>query len=111
MAETAGLDASAVVAGLDDPDVESAYQHDRARRAPPPGPARRIAQGRAAVDGPSARFTAPSLVFSRGENTLVAGGSQPFEAYDLCVSNLAPDLPRRPDPEPSQLLAAFPTAS
>ena len=109
VAETAGLDASAVVAGLDDPDVESAYQHDRgeARTAARAG-APAIAQGRAAVDGPSARFTAPSLVFSRGENTLVAGGWQPFEAYDLCVSNLAPDLPRRPDPEPSQLLAAFP---
>ena len=38
----------------------------------------------------------------------MAGGWQPFEAYDLCVANLAPDLPRRPEPEPPQLLAAFP---
>jgi 2-hydroxychromene-2-carboxylate isomerase len=109
VAETAGLDGAAVVAGLDDPDVESAYQYDRgeARTASQTG-APAIAQGRAAVEEPSARFTAPSLVFSRAENTLVAGGWQPFEAYDLCVSNLAPDLPRRPDPEPPQLLAAFP---
>jgi 2-hydroxychromene-2-carboxylate isomerase len=109
VARAAGLDGAAVVAGLDDPDVESAYQYDRgeARTAGEAGgPA--IAQGRAAVEEPSARFTAPSLVFSRGEDTLVAGGWQPFEAYDLCVSNLAPDLPRRPEPEPPQLLAAFP---
>jgi 2-hydroxychromene-2-carboxylate isomerase len=109
VAEAAGLDGAAVVAALADPDVESAYQYDRAeaRTASQHGtPA--IAQGRAAVEEPSARFTAPSLVFSRGENTLVAGGWQPFEAYDLCVSNLAPDLPRRPEPELPQLLAAFP---
>ena len=57
---------------------------------------------------PGARFTAPSLVFTRGASTLVAGGWQPFDAYDLCVANLAPELPRRPAPEPADLLAAFP---
>jgi hypothetical protein len=46
-------------------------------------------------------------VFTRGSQTLVAGGWQPFEAYDLCVANLAPELPRRPEPEPGELLAAF----
>jgi 2-hydroxychromene-2-carboxylate isomerase len=104
-----GLDAAAVVAGLDDPDVESAYQRDRAeaRTAATTG-APAIAQGRAALSEPSARFTAPSLVFTRGANTLVAGGWQPFDAYDLCVSNLAPELPRRPAPEPAELLARFP---
>lgn len=109
VAAAAGLDAGAVVAGLDDPDVESAYQYDRteARSAGSTG-APAVAQGRAAVSEPSARFTAPSLVFTRGESTLVAGGWQPFEAYDLCVSNLAPELPRRPAPEPADLLAAYP---
>jgi 2-hydroxychromene-2-carboxylate isomerase len=109
VAAAAGLDARAVVAGLDDPDVESAYQSDRAeaRSAGSTG-APAVAQGRAAVSEPSARFTAPSLVFTRGANTLVAGGWQPFEAYDLCVSNLAPELPRRPQPEPANLLAAYP---
>jgi 2-hydroxychromene-2-carboxylate isomerase len=109
VAAAAGLDSAAVVAGLDDPDVESAYQYDRAEaRTASVSGAPAIAQGRAAVSEPSARFTAPSLVFSRGAETLVAGGWQPFEAYDLCVSNLAPELPRRPEPEPQNLLAAFP---
>jgi 2-hydroxychromene-2-carboxylate isomerase len=109
VASAAGLDGGAVVAALDDPDVESAYQYDRAEaRSMGPTGAPAIAQGRAAVSEPSARFTAPSLVFTRGADTLVAGGWQPFEAYDLCVSNLAPELPRRPVPEPAELLARFP---
>ncbi len=75
---------------------------------PPRGGRRPIAQERAAVSDSGARFTAPSLVFSRGASTLVAGGWQPFDAYDLCVANLAPEPPRRPVPEPADLLAAFP---
>jgi 2-hydroxychromene-2-carboxylate isomerase len=104
-----GLDADAVVKGLDDPAVEEAYQHDReeARSAAETG-APAVAQGRAAESGTGARFTAPSLVFSRGSQRLVAGGWQPFDAYDLCVANLAPELPRRPQPEPGELLARYP---
>jgi hypothetical protein len=109
VAAAAGLDSAAVLADLDDPDVESAYQYDRAEaRTAGVSGAPAIAQGRAAVSEPSARFTAPSLVFSRGSQTLVAGGWQPFDAYDLCIANLAPDLPRRPAPEPAELLAAYP---
>jgi len=110
VAAEAGLDAAAILAGLDDPDVESAYQYDRAEaRSATQNGAPAVAQGRAAVSEPSARFTAPSLVFTRGSQTLVAGGWQPFEAYDLCVGNLAPELPRRTEPEPGELLAAFRT--
>jgi 2-hydroxychromene-2-carboxylate isomerase len=109
VATAVGVAAPAVVAGLDDPDIESAYQYDRAEaRTAISNGAPAVAQGRAAVSEPSARFTAPSLVFSRGSHTLVAGGWQPFEAYDLCVSNLAPELPRRAAPQPDELLAAFP---
>ncbi len=108
-AAAAGLDAGAIVAGIDDPGVEAAYQRDRAeaRSASETG-APAVAQGRAAESEPGARFTAPSLVFERDGRTLVAGGWQPFDAYDLCVANLAPDLPRRPPPDPADLLAAYP---
>jgi 2-hydroxychromene-2-carboxylate isomerase len=109
VAAAAGLDSAAVVAGLDDPYVESGYQHDRAEaRTAGVNGAPAVAQGRAAFSEPSARFTAPSLVFSRGSQILVAGGWQPFDAYDLCIANLAPDLPRQPAPEPAELLAAYP---
>ncbi len=109
VADGIGLDGAAIVAGIADPAVEAAYQRDRAeaRSAAETG-APAVAQERAAVSGDGARFTAPSLVFSRGSGRLVAGGWQQFDAYDLCVANLAPDLPRRPAPDPADLLAAFP---
>jgi 2-hydroxychromene-2-carboxylate isomerase len=110
VAEAAGLDGAAIVAGIDDPEVEAAYQRDRAeaRSAAETG-APAIAQGRAAESESGARFTAPSLVFERDGQRLVAGGWQPFDAYDLCVANLAPELPRRPRPEPADLLPAYPS--
>jgi 2-hydroxychromene-2-carboxylate isomerase len=108
-AQVPGLDADAVVAGLADPQVEAAYEADRAetRNAAETGrPA--IAQGRtAASDGP-ARFTAPSIIFRAHGRALVAGGWQPFGAYDLCIANLEPDLPRRGQPSVAEALAAFP---
>jgi 2-hydroxychromene-2-carboxylate isomerase len=109
VADGIGLDGAAIVAGLADPEVEAAYQRDRAEaRAAATTGAPAVAQERAAGSDSGARFTAPSLVLTRGSSTLVAGGWQPFEAYDLCVANLAPELPRRPAPEPADLLAAFP---
>jgi 2-hydroxychromene-2-carboxylate isomerase len=104
-----GLDADAVVDGIDDPDVEAAYQADRseARSASVAGtPA--VMQDKAANTDGAVRFTAPSLVFSRGGERLVAGGWQSLEAYDVCVANLAPDLERRPEPAPEELLATRP---
>lgn len=109
IAADAGLDGAAVVAGIADPEVEAAYQRDRAeaRSAGETGVAA-VAQDRAAVVEGGARFTAPSLVFERDGARLVAGGWQPFEAYDLCVANIAPDLPRRAAPQPGELLVAMP---
>jgi 2-hydroxychromene-2-carboxylate isomerase len=104
-----GLDAGRVVALLDDPATEAAYQADRAetRSAAETGrPA--IAQGRtASTDGPE-RFTAPSIRFRAGERALVAGGWQSLGAYDVCIANLEPDLPRRGAPSVAEALAAFP---
>jgi 2-hydroxychromene-2-carboxylate isomerase len=104
-----GLDAGQVIALLDAPDVEAAYQADRAetRRAEADGrPA--IAQGRTADTDGLERFTAPSIVFRDGDRALVAGGWQPLGAYDVCIANLQPSLPRRPTPTVAEALAAFP---
>jgi 2-hydroxychromene-2-carboxylate isomerase len=104
-----GLDVDRAISAIDDPATEAAYQADRAetRSAAQQGqPA--IAQGRtAASDGPE-RFTAPSILFRSGERSLVAGGWQPLGAYDLCIANLEPDLPRRPAPSVAEAIAAFP---
>jgi 2-hydroxychromene-2-carboxylate isomerase len=104
-----GLDPDRLISDLRDPRVEEAYQADRAEARSAAGvgdPA--IAQDRAALFDGGARFTAPSLVFHHDGTTLVAGGFQSFEAYDVCVANLAPHLPRRPQPEPAELLAEYP---
>ena len=104
-----GLDPERLVRDLTAGAVEDAYEADRAEARSAAGigdPA--IAQDRAALFDGGARFTAPSLVFRHGGQTLVAGGFQSFEAYDVCVANLAPGLPRRPPPEPVELLAEYP---
>jgi len=101
-----GLDAGAVLDALDDPATEEAYQGDRAEAREALQPA--ILQGKTArTDGPE-RFTAPSIVFRADGRTLVAGGWQPLEAYDVCVANLAPSIERRPTPTAEQLLPAYP---
>jgi protein-disulfide isomerase-like protein with CxxC motif len=104
-----GLDVARVMSAIDEPTTEAAYQADRAetRSAQQQGqPA--IAQGRtAASDGPE-RFTAPSILFRSGERALVAGGWQPLGAYDVCIANLEPSLPRRAAATVAEALAAFP---
>jgi 2-hydroxychromene-2-carboxylate isomerase len=103
-----GFDAAAIVARIDDRDVEEAYQTDReeARRA---AGSPTEAQGKAAqTDGP-VRFTAPSLIFDGGGRRLEAGGFQPVEAYDVLIANLDPRLQRTaPAEDPLEVLRALP---
>jgi 2-hydroxychromene-2-carboxylate isomerase len=104
-----GLDADAVVAAIDDPATEEAYQADRAAaRTAEGGPTE--AQGRAANSDGAVRFTAPSVVFETEDGRrLEAGGFQPLEAYDVCLANLDPTLARRPPAtDIAELLAEFP---
>jgi 2-hydroxychromene-2-carboxylate isomerase len=102
-----GIDAGEIVARLDAPEVTAAYEEDRAE-------ARRAAGSPAELQGKTAntdgvvRFTAPSVVFEGGGQTLVAGGFQPIEAYDVLVANLAPTLVRQLPPQtPLPLLEVF----
>jgi predicted DsbA family dithiol-disulfide isomerase len=102
-----GIDAGEIVARLDAPEVTAAYEEDRAE-------ARRAAGSPAELQGKTAntdgvvRFTAPSVVFEGGGHTLVAGGFQPIEAYDVLVANLAPTLVRQLPPQtPLPLLEVF----
>jgi hypothetical protein len=104
-----GLDADGVVASIDDPATEDAYQADRAAaRTAAGGPTE--AQGRAANSDGAVRFTAPSVVFETEDGRrLEAGGFQPLEAYDVCLANLDPTLDRRPPASDiAELLAEFP---
>jgi predicted DsbA family dithiol-disulfide isomerase len=103
-----GLDVEAVVAAIEDPATEEAYQADRAAaRTAEGGPTE--AQGRAANSDGAVRFTAPSVVFETEDGRrLEAGGFQPLEAYDVCLANLDPTLERRgPATDMAELLAEF----
>lgn len=99
LARVPGLDADLVVAAIDDPRTEEAYQVDRARtRTAAGGPTE--AQGKSAQSDGPVRFTAPSLQFTHRDGTMLeAGGFQPVEAYDVCLANLDPTLERRDAPE------------
>jgi 2-hydroxychromene-2-carboxylate isomerase len=108
LSAVAGLDARAVLEALDDPETEEAYERDRAEARTAAGTPTE-AQGKTAVtDGP-VRYTAPSVVFTADDGRILeAGGFQSTEAYDVCVANLDPTLPRRPPPEdPVDALATF----
>jgi 2-hydroxychromene-2-carboxylate isomerase len=104
-----GLDVATTIARIDDRDVVRAYEADRALARTADG-SPTAAQGKAArTDGP-VRYTAPSLVFERGDTRFEAGGFQPIEAYDVVLANLDPRLRRRPAPEdPLDVLTEAPT--
>ncbi len=103
-----GVDAGAIVSLLDDPAVTDAYEHDRAETRAAAGSAAELQGKTAQTDGP-VRFTAPSIVFERSGQRVVAGGWQPVEAYDVLVVNLDPALVRRAAPDsPAPLLEEFP---
>ncbi|MDX6679403.1 MAG: hypothetical protein QOE31_3455 [Solirubrobacteraceae bacterium] len=103
-----GLDADAVVAAIDDPEVRQAYEADRARARTAAGSPTEF-QGRAFNSDGAVRYTAPSLIFATEDGrSLEAGGFQPLEAYDVVVANLDATLTRRPPAEdPVEVLAAF----
>ncbi|MFZ0088567.1 MAG: DsbA family protein [Solirubrobacteraceae bacterium] len=108
LAGVPGVDAAAIVAALDSPEVTEAYAADKAATRAAAGSAAELQGKTATTDGP-VRFTAPSIVFESDQTTLVAGGFQPVEAYDVLIANLDPTLERRLPPEdPAELLDHFP---
>ena len=104
-----GLDVAAVMALIDTPEVDAAYQADRAEARSAAGSPTAF-QGKAADTDGAVRYTAPSLIFRMGDRVLEAGGFQPMEAYDVLIANLDPTGSRRgvPDDRPEEVLAEFP---
>ena len=89
-AETvAGLDVDRLMADLKSDEVEQAYQADRAetRNAGVTGRPMILQDKHADTDGAD-RYTAPSVLFERDGQRLVAGGWQSFAVYDAMVANL-----------------------
>jgi 2-hydroxychromene-2-carboxylate isomerase len=102
-----GIDADAIVDRLDDDEVVQAYERDRTEARSAAGTAAEAQSKTSTSDGP-VRFTAPSVVFERDGQRLVAGGWQPILAYDVLLANLEPELDRTPPPDtPEPLLERF----
>jgi len=102
-----GIDVDAVIAAIDTPAVEEAYQRDRTEARSAAGSPTQLQDKHATTDGP-VRYTAPSLVFEHADRRLEAGGWQSIEAYDVIVANLIPDGERRDVPDdPLELLSVF----
>jgi 2-hydroxychromene-2-carboxylate isomerase len=108
LARYSDLDGPRIVACLDDPQVEAAYQADRAKvRSAAESPSALQAKTVEAPEGE--RYTAPTLIFEREGVRLEAGGHQPLAAYDVLIANLDPGLEREGVPEdPGAVLARFP---
>jgi protein-disulfide isomerase-like protein with CxxC motif len=111
LARVPAVDAGALIAAIDDPATEAAYQADRAAVRTAAGSPTEF-QGKAANTDGAVRYTAPSLLFEhRDGRRLEAGGFQPVEAYDVVLANLDPTLERRPPGEDVvEILRAFPYA-
>jgi hypothetical protein len=103
-----GIDADVIASRLDDDDVIEEYERQQAEARSAAGtPAE--AQDKTATSDGAVRFTAPSVVFRRDEDSVMAGGWQPLLAYDTLLANFEPTLERMPPPEsPAPLLEFFP---
>jgi 2-hydroxychromene-2-carboxylate isomerase len=102
------LDVQTIMSRLDSTEVEDAYQRDRDEARQAAGTPASL-QGKTAIRDGVERYTAPSLIFERGDQRLVAGGYQPLAVYDVCVANLDPRLDCRPGPsEVAELLRELP---
>jgi 2-hydroxychromene-2-carboxylate isomerase len=108
LARVDGLDADAVVASIDEPEIVSLYEADKEHARTAAGTPIEVQGRHSTSDGP-VRYTAPSVIFERDGRREDVGGFQPFESYDNALANLAPDLERRAAPaDPAEGLAAFP---
>jgi protein-disulfide isomerase-like protein with CxxC motif len=90
-----GVDADALLERSYDPEVEDAYQRDRAEARSAAGSPSE-AQGKTAATDGAERYTAPSLIFEAHGRRLEAGGEQSLAVYDALLANLEPTLERRP---------------
>ena len=107
LSAVSGVDGGRVAAMIDDEDVVAEYERQlKETRSASGTPAE--AQDKTASSDGQVRYTAPTVVFRSGDDTVVAGGWQPLLAYDTLLANFAPQLERVPPPDsPEPLLDHF----
>jgi len=98
-AADAGLDAGELRGWMDDAEVRTALDEDRAS-AREPIPAARVLDEKLANWSGGRRYTCPSLeIVRRSDGVRIAvPGFQPFAAYDVVLANLVPGSERRDPP-------------
>jgi predicted DsbA family dithiol-disulfide isomerase len=107
ISEVPGIDAAAIVSkARTDDEVAEVFAADRAKARSADGSPTQ-AQGKHAMDGSVARYTAPSLLMhDQSGRPLEAGGFQPVEAYDVVIANADPTLTRHSSETPLEVLEA-----
>lgn len=104
-----GLDADRIVDSLDSEEVQAAYRRDWSETRTATGSPTEL-QGKAADTPDGVRYTAPSIIFEAGDQSLEVGGFQPVEAYDVAIVNLDPTLVRSAPAESAvEALALYPS--
>jgi protein-disulfide isomerase-like protein with CxxC motif len=101
-----GVDADRIAAVIDDPDVVAEYERQRAEARSAAGTPSE-AQDKTTVSDGAVRYTAPSVLFRRGDDVTYSGGWQPLLSYDTVLANFAPELERMPAPESPEPLLEF----
>jgi protein-disulfide isomerase-like protein with CxxC motif len=100
------VDAKQIAALVDDPVIVAEYERQRAEARSAAGTPSE-AQAKTTVSDGAVRYTAPSVVFRRGDAVAYAGGWQPVVAYDTVLANFAPELERVPAPDSPEPLLDF----
>lgn len=101
------IDADGIAARIDDAEVVAEYERDLAESRSAGGTPADV-QGKTASTDSGTRYTAPSIVFRRGDEVRYAGGWQPLLGYDTLLANFDPRLERVPPPDsPEPLLEYF----
>jgi len=101
-----GVDADRIADAIDDPGVVAEYERQRAEARSAAGTPSE-AQDKTTVSDGAVRYTAPSVLFRRGDEVAHAGGWQPLLSYDTVLANFAPELERVPSPESPEPLLEF----
>jgi predicted DsbA family dithiol-disulfide isomerase len=99
-ATRAGIDPADLESWLAEPETEELLAEDLAASRRPTARAVALAH-KLARNGDGHRYTCPSYEIERpGDGGgLAVPGFQPLASYEVAVANLAPELPRRGDPE------------
>jgi predicted DsbA family dithiol-disulfide isomerase len=107
-AAEAALDPGALERWMAEPETEQALQEDLESAREPAAAAQALDHKLAQNDG-GYRYTCPSYEITRVSDGASAAvpGFQPLEAYEVAISNLCPEIERRPDPESVEEVIAW----